>query len=154
MLYTLHPPACCQEARSLSDCPSFCTGPESQESKMRPRVAKSVLSHNGGVRLHSDFGRIMNNLEFLVFYPKESSCRCGHGSSWDRARGSHGSTTGTDGQQAEAQESLGKLEKQSRLGSLRRAQSTETMTATKSCLHSATPTALHTVAGIRPVRHS
>lgn len=67
--------------------------------------------------------------------------------------GSHGSTTGTDGQQEEAQESLGKLEKQSRLGSLRRAQSTETMTATKSCLHSATPTALHTVAGLCPIRH-
>lgn len=61
--------------------------PESQESKMHLRVAKSVLSHDGGVRLNSDFGGIMNNLQFLVFYPKESSCRCGHGSSWDRARG-------------------------------------------------------------------
>lgn len=34
---------------------------------------RGVLSRSRGVRLCSDFGDIMNNLEFCAFHPKESS---------------------------------------------------------------------------------
>lgn len=62
----------------------------------------------------------MNNLEFLVFYTQRK--QLDKGGMRTELGGRHGLTTGTESQQEGRQEPP---EKQSRLGSLRRAQTTQ-----------------------------
>lgn len=63
---------CCQEAPFPASS-AHCTRPGNPQCAFgQPKEESSLAAEE--LRLCSDLGDIMNNLEFCVFHPKESSC--------------------------------------------------------------------------------